>query len=152
MSGAAGATVHATAFTIGATGLIVTGASGAGKSLLAAGVAALWPYDPVRLVADDRMRLAAAGGRLVARPVDGFIGMVELRGIGMALLPAMPSTVIRGVVALEPADPPRMPEQDIETTELCGVPLPLLRLRRGDDAALRFLTKWPHFHAILTMA
>ncbi|MGL4239719.1 MAG: HPr kinase/phosphorylase, partial [Beijerinckiaceae bacterium] len=76
-----GGTVHGVALLIGETGVLITGASGAGKSALALELATQWRHDPVRLIADDRVRLQAVGGRLVARPVDGFLGQAEIRGI-----------------------------------------------------------------------
>jgi serine kinase of HPr protein (carbohydrate metabolism regulator) len=142
-------TVHGVALLIGESGLLVTGASGAGKSSFFLHVATHWRHDPVRLVADDRVRLTAASGRLVARPVDGFLGRVEVRGFGMALAPAMPAAVVRAIVALRPGDPERMP-QDIENTKLLGVELPCFALRQGVEAAAAFMTRWPYFRAFVT--
>jgi HPr kinase/phosphorylase len=144
------ASLHGAAFLLGETGILVTGASGSGKTSFVLKVAALWRDDPVRLVADDRVRLAAAGGRLVARPVEGFLGGLEIRGLGMAQAPAMPSAVMRLIVALQPDHPPRMPHQDFESFEVSGVFLPLVRLRQGDESALAFITKWPYFRAHIT--
>jgi serine kinase of HPr protein (carbohydrate metabolism regulator) len=148
MSGPAG-DIHATAFLIGETGLLAIGRPGAGKSMLAAGLAASHLGHQIRLVADDRVRLAVTGARLVATPVAGFLGRVELRGSGMAELPAMPSAVMRGIVRLDPAYPPRMPDQDIEIERIHGIGLPVLRLREGADCASRFITKWPHFRGLI---
>jgi HPr kinase/phosphorylase len=147
---AATGTIHGVAFLLGETGILLTGASGAGKSSFVAGLAATWLSDPVRLVADDRVRLAAAGGRLIARPVEGFLGKIEMRGLGMAEIPAMPSAVMAVIVALNPEHPPRLPNQDIEFECFLGVSLPLMRLRQGQDAISAFITKWPYFHAKVT--
>jgi HPr kinase/phosphorylase len=150
MTGAqAGRTAHGVAFLIGEAGLVVIGPSGAGKSSFVLGVAALWRDDPVRLVADDRVRLASSGGRIVARPVEGFLGMVELRGMGMVHHPAMPSAVIRGVISLEPDHGDRMPPERAENERLLGIPLPCLRLRRGQDSPARFIVGWPYFRAAI---
>jgi serine kinase of HPr protein (carbohydrate metabolism regulator) len=142
-------TVHGVALLLGETGMLVTGASGAGKSTFALALMAGWRHDPVRLVADDRVRLRAAGGRLVARPVEGFLGRIELRGIGMAQTPAMPSCVVRALVALQPEHPARLP-QHIELQAFLGLDLPVLRLRQGPEAAASFITKWPYFHAFMS--
>jgi HPr kinase/phosphorylase len=141
--------VHATAFLIGETGLMAMGRSGAGKSMLAAGLAASPLGGALRLVGDDRVSLAAAGGRLVAKPIAGFLGRIELRGFGMAELPAMPSAVMRGIVRLMSEEPPRMPDQATEIEEIFGVELPVLRLRQGANCSARFLIKWPHFHGLI---
>jgi HPr kinase/phosphorylase len=145
----ADATVHGVALLIGETGVLVTGASGAGKSSFALAVAAGLREDPVRLVSDDRVRLTAAGGRLLARPIPGFAGRIELRGIGIAEAPAMPSAVLRGVVLLQSEHPERLP-QDVETQAFLGIPLPLFRLRQGAESAAAFLTKWLYFRALMT--
>jgi serine kinase of HPr protein (carbohydrate metabolism regulator) len=140
-----GGSVHGTAFLLGDIGLIVLGPSGAGKSQLAAGLASGWLGTGFRLVADDRVWLTAAGGRLIARPTAGFLGKIEIRGLGISDLPGIPSAILRGMVRLIPAEPERMPDQAIENEELFGVSLPSLRVRSGADCAMRFQIKWPHF-------
>jgi serine kinase of HPr protein (carbohydrate metabolism regulator) len=145
----AGHAIHGVAFLIGDVGLLVTGPSGAGKSSFVLTVAALWRDDPVRLVADDRVRLSASGGRLVARPVEGFLGLIEMRGMGMAHHLAMPSAVLRGVVALGQDHTERMPPEAFETERLLGVALPRLGLRSGPDSPAGFIVKWPYFRAAI---
>jgi HPr kinase/phosphorylase len=141
-------TLHGVVFLLGETGILVTGASGTGKSSLVQGVAALWHHDPVRLVADDRVFVKAVGGRLVARPLPGFLGSIEVRGLGIAKHAAMASAVLRAVVALGPALPERIPTQPNETQVFFGVALPVLHLLQGAHAAQIFITKWPYFRAI----
>jgi HPr kinase/phosphorylase len=144
---AAESTVHAVAFLVGEVGVLITGASGAGKSSLFLGFAAAWRHDPVRLVADDRVWLTARGGRIVARPHAQFLGKIEVRGFGIADHAAMPSAVIRAVVMLETAHPARIPDDSIPAAHILGLVLPCFRLRQGPDALSAFITKWPHFHA-----
>lgn len=74
--------IHATAIAIGEAGILIRGASGSGKSVLALALIALAAQGGrfARLVADDRVELAARGGRLVARPVAPLEGIVERRG------------------------------------------------------------------------
>jgi serine kinase of HPr protein (carbohydrate metabolism regulator) len=141
--------VHGTAFLIGETGLIAIGRSGAGKSGLVLGLAAALPDAPVRLVADDRVRLSRRSGRLIARPVAGFLGRIEVRGLGMAESASMPSAVIRGIVRLEPGQPERLPEEPFEDEEISGIPLPVLKLRACDGAAQAFIARWPYFRSII---
>jgi serine kinase of HPr protein (carbohydrate metabolism regulator) len=141
--------IHATGLLIGEIGLLVTGASGAGKSRFVPDVAARLAHLPIRLIADDRIRLARVGRRLVARPVAGFLGKIELRGLGIARHPAMPSAVVRGIVALAKEPIERLPDQPFETQELLGVYLPVLPLESGADASAAFITKWPYFRGFI---
>lgn len=144
-----GGFVHGTAFLIGEIGLIAVGLSGAGKSMLAAGVSVSTLGPSFRLVADDRAHVTVTGGRLVVRPVAGFLGMIEIRGFGMARLPAMPSAIVRGIVRLIPVEPERIPDHPVDIEDISGIRLPVLALRQGADCATRFLTKWPHFRAVI---
>jgi HPr kinase/phosphorylase len=142
-------TVHGVALLLGETGLLVIGESGAGKSSFALALIEGWRRDPVRLVADDRVRLESTGGRLVARPVEGFLGRIEIRGIGMAQARAMPSTLLHAIVVLQPDHPDRLP-QHVETQAFLGIELPVLRLRQGPEAAAFFITKWPYFRVFMS--
>jgi hypothetical protein len=137
--------IHANCLLIGEIGLLVTGASGAGKSRFVLDVAARLGREPVRLIADDRVRLARMGGRLVARPVAGFLGRIELRGLGIADCLAMPSAVLRGIVSLTEETPERSPSQPFETQAFLGVDLPVLPLRSNVDSSATFVTRWPYF-------
>lgn len=72
-------TVHGTCIAIGARGVILVGASGAGKSDLA-----LRLIDRgATLVADDRCELSLLGGALLCRPPDLLAGKIEVRGLGI---------------------------------------------------------------------
>ena len=77
--------IHATCVVIGEAGILIRGASGAGKSSLArallAGAALAGRFG--RLVGDDRVEIAALNGRLVARPVKPIEGRLEVRGVGI---------------------------------------------------------------------
>lgn len=129
-------TIHGSCVLVGGAGVLIRGASGAGKSrlvreLLARG-AALGRF--VRLVADDRVALAAAGGRLVARPHPTLAGLVEVRGFGLATLPHESAAVVRLLVELVTADDiPRMPRAAEGTIRLHGIDVP--RLFASDPAA-----------------
>lgn len=136
-------TSHAGAVLIGAAGVLIRGASGSGKSTLAldlveaaqrAGLAAA-------LVADDRVSLEAHGGRLVAFVPDGIAGLAEIRGRGIAQAPHEPSAVIRQVVDIVPDPVSRMPEEAELATEIEGVPLPRIAVRRGDPGAVAFILR-----------
>lgn len=78
-------TLHATVVLVGEAGILIRGRSGAGKSRLArlilAEAAARGLF--ARLVADDRVRVAARGGRLVASRIPAIAGWIEMRGHGL---------------------------------------------------------------------
>ncbi|MGN6096665.1 MAG: HPr kinase/phosphorylase [Bosea sp. (in: a-proteobacteria)] len=129
--------IHGTTIAVGEAGILLRGASGAGKSLLALAIIALAGQAGRfgRLVADDRTALAARGDRLIARPVPPLEGIVERRGLGLTPEPATPAAVVRLVVDLIGEEPPRMPEPEELVDNLCGIDLPRLRVtgRAGDE-------------------
>lgn len=144
MSGrpAASETVHATAVLVGERGLLLRGASGSGKSSLAARLVAEGLPDGhgghfrAWLVADDRVRLNVAGGtRLLARPHPAIAGLIERRGEGLG--PARWAGVMRVHAVVELADPvtiPRLPGPDDLAVAVLGVRLPRLRVAAGGEA------------------
>ena len=130
------ASVHASAVLVGARAVLIRGASGSGKSrlvlaLLKAGAAGDLPF--ARLVADDRVHLEAAHGRLIARPPPTIAGLVEMRGHGPVEMAHEPQAVVGWVVDLDAPDGQRMPEPATETTEIAGVTLPRVAVGRGQD-------------------
>lgn len=137
-------TIHATAVLVAGLGILIRGASGSGKSRLAVDLIDLVRLNGLdaALVADDRVILTAAHGRLAARPPASLAGLVEERGIGIGSVPFEPAVIVRIVVDLC-KDPPRLPEA-VETTTVIGeIRLPRLVVKVGDPGApglvLRFL-------------
>lgn len=134
-----GGTVHATALAFGEAGLLLRGPSGAGKSTLALallGVAARAGRF-ARLVADDRVALAARGGRLIARAPAPIAGLVELSGAGIlpaAALPAVRLSLAVDLVAA--ASIPRLPEPSTVVLEGVALPRLLLPARAADVAVV----------------
>lgn len=130
--------VHASAVAIGEAGILIRGASGAGKSFLSLALIGLAGREGLfaRLVADDRVALAVRGGRLVARPVSPLEGLVERRGLGLTPEPYLPAAVIRLVVDCSAEEPERMPEPEALVERILGVDLPRLAVRgsAGDEA------------------
>jgi len=130
-------TVHATTIAIGEAGILIRGASGAGKTTLALALIAYARQAGrfARLVADDRTALAAAGSRLLARPVAPLEGIVERCGLGLTPEPYLPAAVVRFVIDLAGAEPARMPEPDHLVVSIAGVDLPRLSLmgRPGEE-------------------
>jgi HPr kinase/phosphorylase len=129
-------TIHACCVVVGEAGLLIRGPSGAGKSslvreiLLHAGHTGRF----CRLVSDDRTRLRAQHGRLVAYPVEPLSGCLEVRGIGIVRQAFERAAVIRLVVDLS-EDPPRLPGDEDGQVGLCGVMVPRIRGRTGAMSA-----------------
>ena len=132
------ATIHASAVLVGARAVLIRGPSGSGKSRLALELIEAVRAGRLRfarLVADDRVHLEAAGGRLLARPAEAFAGLIEVRGAGILRLPHEASAVVGLVVDLAAADASRLPERDRRKTEIDGISLPRLAVA-ADAAAL----------------
>ncbi len=124
-------TVHADAVLLGETGVLIRGPSGSGKSAL---VLALLQADPAAhsLVADDRVVLTPAHGRLLATVPASIAGLIEFRGLGILRFPFVSPVVLRLVVDLMPAEEcPRLPAPEEERVVIEGVALPLLCLPIG---------------------
>ena len=121
-------TIHASAVLIGAHAVLIRGASGAGKSQLAWQLINAAPaHVPfARLVADDRVFVAAHHGRLVVRPAPELAGLLEIRGLGIRRLPHESVAVAGFVVDLGAVDADRLPGRDALKTEILGVTLPRL--------------------------
>lgn len=137
------ATIHATAFSLGGVGVLLRGASGAGKSRLAFALIHAAGCQPSReaghpsradtaLIGDDRILLSQDDG-LVASPPPSLAGLIELRGIGLLGLPWRAPARLHLVADLMPMDKvERMPE-DVAIT-LQGHSLAYLRVPVGDLA------------------
>jgi hypothetical protein len=127
-----GTYIHATALAIGEAGILIRGPSGSGKSRLALELIAEASRRGLfaRLVGDDRVALAARGGRLVARGHPTIAGQIESRGEGILELGHEQAIVIRLLLDLAGeagAAPLRLPAAPSKTS-LCAVDLPLLCL------------------------
>lgn len=134
-----GPTIHASAVLVGVAAILIRGPSGAGKSRLALRLIQMPAGAPrdngalfTRLVADDRVHVAAAHGRLVARPAPQLAGLLEVRGIGIIRLPHEPAAVVSLVIDLDAAVAERMPEENGMRTSIEGVWLPRLAVAPAD--------------------
>jgi len=136
----AGGHHHASALVVGEKGVLVRGASGAGKSRLVVALrrAAEAGGHFARLIGDDRIALDVRGNRLVAAGHPAVAGLIERRGIGLCAERVLAPAVIGHVVDLV-LETPRLPEPG-GTIRLEGVELPYLqidcRLSGSDQAAL----------------
>ncbi len=111
--------LHACAVVIGATGVLIRGRSGTGKTALALQLVEetnrLSRF--ARLVADDQVFLSKVHGRLVVHRPGPIAGLAEIRGLGLVPHPSVPSAVIHLVVDIvDPERLERMPED--ETIEI----------------------------------
>ncbi len=71
--------LHATAVAVGDRAVLITGASGSGKSSLALEMMARG----ATLVADDRVILSLSGADVMLTCPDPLCGMIEARGVGL---------------------------------------------------------------------
>lgn len=124
--------VHGTCVAIGGKGVLLRGPSGAGKSDLAFRL--IRGPLAARLVADDQVGLASEAGQVFASAPAALAGLLELRGLGLVAMPALPRAALAIVVDLVPRDDvPRLP--GARMAALCGVELPLLALHAFDLTA-----------------
>lgn len=112
--------LHATAIAVEGRGLLIMGASGSGKSELAAGMIALG----AGLISDDLVLLDREGDEIYAARPPSAPPLLELRGIGPVTVRDAGRQALRGVLRLEESFA-RLPEPD--GAELLGCRLPLIR-------------------------
>lgn len=126
-------TVYTTTVAIGGRAIAIRGDSGSGKSDLAL---RLIDRGAV-LLSDDYTHVEARGGQVIASPAPNIAGLIEVRGLGPVAMPHIGEAPIALVVALAPLSgppPERCPAEGL-TMRLCGVDLPLIRLRGLDASA-----------------
>ena len=86
MTGADGASVHASAVLVGNRAVLIRGPSGAGKSRLAFDLilAGRVGADPASRAGRRRPRPSRSQrGQLVVRPARALAGLIEIRGLGI---------------------------------------------------------------------
>ncbi len=115
--------IHATCLVVEKKGVLLLGKSGAGKSDLALRLI----DEGARLVADDRVELYLARGRLKARAPKSIAGLMEVRGLGVVALPYAATTDV--ALAVNLGIEIRLPEAAFYTPPLpAAPPLPLITL------------------------
>lgn len=111
-------TLHASTVAYGGQAVLITGASGTGKSGLALQLMALG----AELVADDRTILTRKGDSLIASSPEAIRGQIEARFVGiLSALPAAP-TPLALLVNLDTIEAQRLPP--MRTEALMGVLVP----------------------------
>ncbi len=131
---ASSATVHASAVLVGARAVLIRGPSGSGKSRLALDLieaARTGSLTFAKLVADDRVHVEAANGRLLARPAKALAGLIEVRGVGLRRIAHEPSAVVGLIIDLAAAEAQRLPDAAERFTEVGGIKLPRLAVASG---------------------
>lgn len=122
--------LHASCVAVQDHGLLILGASGAGKSALALSLMAFG----ADMVSDDRTEIWSEHDRLFARPVATIKGLIEARGVGILRAPCLNCAEITLVVDLGQTETERLPP--FRNVTLLGLQLPLV-LNAAHD----------HFHA-----
>ncbi|MEM6760659.1 MAG: HPr kinase/phosphatase C-terminal domain-containing protein [Pseudomonadota bacterium] len=120
--------IHASAVAFGARGLLITGASGSGKSSLAL---ELMSHGAI-LISDDQTELFMRADALWARAPGAISGAIEARGLGILQAEARPAPIV-AVVDLDHDETERMPPKRSFDVLDCDLPL----FRRVDHRA------WP---------
>jgi len=124
--------VHATCIAIGATGVLVRGASGSGKSDLALRLLDRDNAEPdtrTRLVSDDQVRLVAANDCVHAHTAPHLANKLEIRGVGIVHVPTISDVPVGLVVdTASGSEIVRMPDADALETRLLGISVPRLHL------------------------
>jgi HPr kinase/phosphorylase len=131
-----GTTLHASCVLVGRSAVLIRGPSGSGKSRLANALIEAFSSGPAgmaRLVADDRVHLFSANGRLIAAAPRAIAGQVEVRGLGIQTVVHEPLALVGLVVDLDAPDAARMPEEAANTAEISGVTLSRLPVAAGID-------------------
>lgn len=127
-------TVHATCVAIAGRGVLLHGASGAGKSDLALRLVdrgAAFVSDDYTLV---RREGAPGSGRLIATAPATIAGMMEVRGLGVVELPGLASAPVALLIVLD-AEVERMPAETPPTRLIAGVPVPVVALAALEPSA-----------------
>ena len=136
-------TIHASAVKIGDIGILILGASGAGKSALALDLIDQCQLRGVHanLIGDDRIVLTRRAGQIFASPAPPLAGLIEVRGSGIHVMDHVCEAALHLAVRLvERPEALRMPPQD-STEVLPGIFLPLLVLPQGQPAVRAVLAR-----------
>jgi serine kinase of HPr protein (carbohydrate metabolism regulator) len=115
--------IHASCVEFAGTGVLLRGPSGSGKSDLALRLIEAGGC----LVADDRTDLTVEAGSLLASSPASIAGRLEVRGVGIVMLPAVARARVGLAVDLVPAGQvERMP--GAARCSYLGIELPLIAL------------------------
>lgn len=134
--------LHASCVALDGRAVLITGASGSGKSALALGLIARG----AGLVSDDRTILTRRGTDLVASCPDPIHGLVEARGVGLLNAKPHPPAPLAFVVDLDRSETERLPPHRDVT--ILSISLPLIYKVESShfiDAVLLYLERGRSF-------
>ncbi|MBW8787281.1 serine/threonine protein kinase [Rhizobium sp. WSM4643] len=134
--------VHATAIVVGKTGLLFSGPSGWGKSMLAftcmTEARRLGLF--TALVADDQVLLSREAGAVIAACPPSIAGLIELRGTGIVRQDHIPRAAMHyAVLPGSATGENRVPPEGEMVSLAAGFSLPALRLLTGVSSPLAIL-------------
>ncbi|MBB4237190.1 HPr kinase/phosphorylase [Rhizobium esperanzae] len=134
--------IHATAIVVGRTGLLFSGPSGWGKSMLAftcmTEARRLGLF--TALVADDQVLLSQETGMVIATCPPSIAGLIELRGTGIVQQDHMARAPMHYAVLPGSASGENRLPSEGEVVDLApGLSLPALRLLTGVSSPLAIL-------------
>jgi len=110
-------TIHASAVAVDGKGVLIRGASGAGKSSLAWGMMS----HGAKLISDDQVVLSAAP--VILRAPAAIRGLIEARGVGLLRAPTVEAPLAL-LVNLDATSEKRLPDWD--TCEINGQRVPVV--------------------------
>ena len=127
--------LHGTILSVDGQGILLIGRPGAGKSDLALrlvdqpGLGIDGILRDARLVADDQVVITRRGVDLQASAPATLKGRLEIRGLGIAAVPAEDDVTLRLAVRLaKSADIERLPDLAASRLEILGLGLPLVQI------------------------
>ena len=131
--------VHASTIALGEHAAIIRGPSGSGKSDLALRCLAFAPNGlftaEVRLVADDYTELFDDAGQLFARAPANIANLLEVRGLGLIEIEALPQAEAALIVDLvDPKVITRLPDPEARG-EIAGIELPRIEVDAFEASA-----------------
>ena len=134
--------IHATAIVVGKTGLLFSGPSGWGKSMLAftcmTEARRLGLF--TALVADDQVLLSAEAGAVIATCPPSIAGLMELRGTGIVRQDHISrATMHYAVLPGSASGENRVPPEGEMVSLAIGFSLPALRLLTSVPSPLAIL-------------
>ena len=113
--------MHGSCVCLGARGVLILGAPGAGKSGLALELVSV---HRAVLVADDQVAITVEDNRLFAGPAPGLAGLIEIRGTGIVKMAYRRRCQVCLVASLGPhAGFDRMPPADSLFVDIGGIRL-----------------------------
>ena len=111
--------LHATCVAFGGHAVVITGASGIGKSTLGLMLMALG----CDLVADDRTEISQTDGAIFADCPPNIAGLIEARGVGILNAAKTAQTKVALVVDMDQVETQRLPQRRFITLLGCDLPL-----------------------------